>query len=832
MWRWHFFRNLRTALFIAVVLALLASGVGVWWANRTGLPETWRTAIEEEFGKKGAHLAIDSLSYIPFKGVIASGVQVFSDKEKKFEISRWERIVLDFDKSQLIRRKLRLTKIELSDASLSMPLDPGNPDSTRLEITGLNGTVLMPGGRLLEAREVRGKVAGIDVIFGARMLGYQQKDGDQKDDPNEAKRREIAARLIRELGKWTYDANRPPVLRIFAEGDLSDKSTLSARMSLQAREMEKNGHVLDEITAKATLIGNLLTLTSLHATDARGELEARVDYDIKTGGGRFEMTSGLEIPALLTAWAGLPPIPQVIFGGGQTVDAVGEFKMGPDGKPDVRVTGSTECDSVMMKGVAFDSVRSAFSWADGGLYLRDLALIRKDGSARGKALIQGPMVQIALKSTLPSDVYLPFFTGQPLELVIRDFGKLPEAAIDVELEGGFDTRDKKTWAYSGRGQADNITFKGVPVTMAKCSFNLSHHELDFHDGTVVFNYDDYGLRDTYGGPSRGTTKVGRVRYDPVPKLVEIEGVEGTIWAAPLVRLFAPKIADTLEAYRFHTPPALKGSGVVDVTPQGRTDLSISFRSEKAADYKFLGENLTLSQPSGEVLIRGDHVVIDDLELRAFGGPVVSRFDFSQGKLEGEVSWTKVGLPEIASTYDFHLNGGGTTTGRIEFSCVDGEIGTMNGTGLLGLEKAELFSVPVFGPLSKLVAGALGDRRAGYQRAKDAFMNFQIRKGVLSSKDFRTTTSSLVFTGDGSIDLATRNIDLTVRMNARGFLGLITLPLRPFYGLFQFHGVGPMRDAEWKSELFTSPPKDQEADLLSPPKARPVEVPVPKARPVR
>ena len=832
MWRWHFFRNLRTALFIAVVLALLASGVGVWWANRTGLPETWRTAIEEEFGKKGAHLAIDSLSYIPFKGIIASGVQVFSDKEKKFEISRWERIVLDFDKSQLIRRKLRLTKIELSDASLSMPLDPGNPDSTRLEITGLNGTVLMPGGRLLEAREVRGKVAGIDVIFGARMLGYQQKDGDQKDDPNEAKRREIAARLIRELGKWTYDANRPPVLRIFAEGDLSDKSTLSARMSLQAREMEKNGHVLDEITAQATLIGNLLTLTSLRATDARGELEARVDYDIKTGDGRFEMTSGLEIPALLTAWAGLPPIPQVIFGGGQTVDAVGEFKMSPAGKPEIRMTGSSHCESVMMKGVAFDSVRSAFSWADGGLYLRDLALIRKDGSARGKALIQGPMVQIALKSTLPSDVYLPFFTGQPLELVIRDFGKLPEAAIDVELEGGFDTRDKTTWAYSGRGQADNITFKGVPVTMAKCSFNLSHHELDFHDGTVIFNYDDYGLRDTYGGPSRGTTKVGRVRYDPVPKLVEIEGVEGTIWAAPLVRLFAPKIADTLEAYRFHTPPALKGSGVVDVTPQGRTDLSISFRSEKAADYKFLGENLTLSQPSGEVLIRGDHVVIDDLELRAFGGPVVSRFDFSKGKLEGEVSWTKVGLPEIASTYDFHLNGGGTTTGRIEFSCVDGEIGTMNGIGLLGLEKAELFSVPVFGPLSKLVAGALGDRRAGYQRAKDAFMNFQIRKGVLSSKDFRTTTSSLVFTGDGSIDLATRNIDLTVRMNARGFLGLITLPLRPFYGLFQFHGVGPMRDAEWKSELFTSPPKDQEDTLLNPPKARPVEAPVPKARPVR
>ncbi|RYD36789.1 MAG: hypothetical protein EOP87_04830 [Verrucomicrobiaceae bacterium] len=482
-------------------------------------------------------------------------------------------------------------------------------------------------------------------------------------------------------------------------------------------------------------------------------------------------------------------------------------------------------------------MKSAFSWNDGNLYLLDTVLTRKDGVASGKALIQGPLVQMALRSTLPSETYLPFFSGQPLELVIRDFGRLPGAKVDVELEGGFDTREKKSWAYTGRGQVDNVTFKGVPVAMAKCSFDLSHHALDFHDGTVVFNYDNYGLRNAYGGPSRGTTKIGRVRYDPVPRQVEIEGVEGTIWAAPLVRLFAPKIADDLEAYRFHTPPNLKGSGIVDVTPQGRTNLTVSFSTEKAADYKFLGESITLSQPRGQVLIRGNNVTVNDLTLRAFGGPVVSRFDFSKGKLGGEVSWTKVGLPEVTSTYGFQMNGGGTTTGRLEFTCSGGKIETLDGTGLVALEQAELFSVPVFGPLSKLVAGALGDRRAGHERAKDAFLNFEIRKGVLSSNDFRTSTSSLVFTGDGSIDLATRDIDMTVRMNARGFLGLITLPLRPFYGLFQFHGTGPMRDADWKSELFTSPPKDQEETLLNPPKARPVGeappgAPPPRARAIR
>jgi hypothetical protein len=822
MWRWHFFRNLRTALFIAGALAVIAGVYGIWWANRTGLPETWRATIEEELSKQGAYLTIDSLSYIPFKGLMASGVRVFSDKERLKEVSRLERIVLDVNKADLLKKKFRLTKVELSDARLSMPLDPLDPNSTRLEVTDINGTVLMPGGRLLEVRNVRGKIGGIEIIFGARMLGYQQKRGDKKDDLNDGKRREIAAKIVRELEKWQFDKSKPPVIRIFAEGDLSDKSTLSARLNFQAREVEKNGHALDEISAQGTLIGNLLTVTSLKATDSRGEFEGSIDYDIAAGEGRFDIVSGLEIPGLLKAWAGLPAIPQISFGGDQKIEAEGDFKLVPGGAPKVRVTGSTRCESVMLKGIAFDSVESAFSWRDGNLYLRDVLLTRKDGIASGKALIQGPLVQMALKTTLPSAVFVPFFEGQPLQAVIKDFGAMPGAKINVELEGGFDTRDHASWAYSGHGQVDNVTFRGIPVAMAKCNFALSHYGLDFFGGTVVFNYENYALQNAYGGPNRGTTKVSRVRYDPEQKHVEIEGIDGTVWAAPLVRLFAPKVADMLEVYRFHSPPALKASGVIDVTPQGRTAITVGFSSDKPADYKFLGETLTLGQPSGEVVIKGDRVLVNNLKLSAFDGPVAAKFSSSKGRLDGELSWTKVDLAAIASTYDFHIKGGGSVTGRLEFSMNDGKISTMEGKGLLGLEKAELFSVPMFGPLSRLVSGALGDKRAGYERARDAFLNFEIHDGVLGSKDFRTTTSSLVFTGDGSIDLATRNIDMTVRMNARGFLGLITLPLRPFYGLFQFHGTGPMKDTAWKSELFSAPPESQKETLLSPPRARAVD----------
>jgi hypothetical protein len=434
-------------------------------------------------------------------------------------------------------------------------------------------------------------------------------------------------------------------------------------------------------------------------------------------------------------------------------------------------------------------------------------------------MIQWPQVRLALTSTLPTEIYKPFFVGLPLAIVLNDFTARKGAAVSVSLEGGFDATDRHSWAYTGGGNLQNMNYKGVPVNHAECKFSLSHYELDFFDGTVLFNYNDYPLRAAFNGPPQGSAKVGRIRYDAPGKVVEVEAVTGGMWAAPMVRFFAPKVADSLEQYRFHHPPELKASGVVDVTPQGRTNLDVAFESDKPADYQFLGENITLQHPRGAVAIRGERVTISDLEFDVFGGPVTSRFDYrGKGRLEGELSWTDLSLHELASTYGFQMKEGGRATGRISFDLTDHQVETMNGEGLLAMEGAELFSVPIFGPLTRLVSGVLNDRRAGSERANDAFCNFTIQKGILNTHDFQTSTTSLNFTGDGDINLTDRTLNMTMRLNARGLLGLITLPLRPFYGLFQFRGTGPLKDAVWESEMFTAPPDEQKQLLLTPPKA--------------
>lgn len=820
MYRLHLARNLRSLAFLLIVSAVLGAGGLVWWANRTGLPQAWRAFIEREIAKQGAYLEIGGLSYIPLRGVVATDVHVFSDPLHLHQLSGLERIILDFDKSLLARGVFHLTKIDLKDAKLTLPVDPKNPHTETLEITNANATVFMPGNRRLEVRDAHGKIAGIQVKLDAQMIGYQQEGKQPTYDPNVGKRRAAMAKVINELKLWSFDDKNPPTIEIQVEGDANQRSSIIAKLALHAGRVEKNGHVLDEVSAEADMAGDLLTVSSLHATDSRGVFDGHIDYNIDSREGRFDVSSSLEVPQLLKAWIGLPSVREVEIGGRQILEAEGGFQLDQANNPQIRLTGHVRCEAVKLRGMPFEAVESSFSWRDQELFLRDLRLIRHDGEAHGKALVQWPQVRLVLTTTLPVPVYKPFFVGQPLEFVLNDFTERKGAAVNVTLEGSFDASDKTSWSYTGSGNVENLNYKGVPMNHADCKFSLNHQELDFYDGTVVFNYENYALRNAFEGPKQATAKVGRIRYDALNRLVEVEAVTGRFWAAPMVRLFAPKVADTLEQYRFHTPPDLKGSGAVDVTPQGRTVLDVDFSSEHAADYVFLGENLSLDQPRAKVRIRGERVLIDDLQLNGFGGAVAGRFEYlGKNKLEGELNWTKLSLPELTSTYGFQMKGNGKVTGRIHFSLTDSKVETMDGEGLLAIEKAELFSVPMFGPLSPLIGGVLNDNKAGFQQAKSAFFNFGIKNGILSSNDFHTSTTSINFAGDGSVNLSERTVDMTLRMNARGLLGLITLPLRPFYGLFQFRGTGPLKDTQWENVRFTSPPEDQNQLLLTPPKAR-------------
>jgi len=819
LFRLRFTRALRTLTLLLLVAVVLGSIGGLWWANHIGLPGPWRAKIETAAAKQGAHLKIGTLRYVLFQGIVATDVRVYSEPAHTTEISRLERVTLDFDNTKLARGIMHLKKLQLRKARLALKVDPTQLFTETLYVTDAEGTILMPGDRRLEIRDAKGIVAGIHVSLDARLIGFRQVGENRPPDPNLGKRRELLAKVIHELNQWDFDQKHPPAIQISLEGDVNDWLTLIAKVKLQVKEMGKDGHQLHDIIAEAEMAGDLLTVTAMRARDANGTFNALVDYNMRDREGRFDASSTLELPPLLKAWAGLPALKEVIIAGEQRLSAEGDFRLDELDKPHFRFTGHARCEAVQLRGKPFRIVEGAFSWRDGKFFLRDARLVGADGEATGKVLLEWPVVRLKMRTTLPVSVYRPFVVGQPLEHFLVDVSEREGAAVDVTLAGKFDLTDRFAWAYTGHGIAKNLSYKGVPLNSAECKLSLNHQELDFSEGTVAFNYSDYDLRKTFDGVNEGTAKVGRIRYDAVSHLVHVEDVRGAIWAAPAVRLFAPKIADGLEQYRFHQPPELHASGVVDVTPQGRTTLDVSFRSDRPADYIFLGKNLTLGSPRGNVAIRNERVVVSNLQLDAFNGPVSGQINYlGSQKLTGELKWTDLLLTNVASTFGFTMKGEGKATGRIDFSVADGKVSTMAGEGLLGLRNAELFSVPMFGPLTPLISDVLNDEKAGFQRAKNAFFTFKIADGILSSSDFHTSTTSLNFIGNGSVDMNTRTVDITLRLNARGLLNLLTLPLRPFSGLFQFRGTGPIQDTHWENVSFSAPAEAQKEVLLSPPKA--------------
>ena len=819
MYHFHLKQNLRSFFFLVIVCGIFGFCGLLWWANRTGMPDSWRDLIEQEAAKQGAFMQIGKLRYVPFRGVTASNVRFFSDPACQLEISRLEDIVLDMDKSKLARGIFQLTKLELKDARLVLPVDPKNPSSETLIVTDAEGSIFMPGNRRLEVRGARGKLEGINVELTAQMIGYQPGPSVPPKEEDIGKRRKLLAQVINELKRWDFDHDEPPTVKVSVEGAVNDLSKLAVKVSITAKSIAKNQYTLRRLHAEAELSGELLTLSTFTANDLSGTLEALADYNLATREGRFDGVSSLNIPRMAKAWLGLPELKQVHLDGRQVLEVQGKFQLDENNKPQIQASGHLTCQAITLKETRLDSLETSFSWREGELFLRDVKITHPEGEATAKAMIRWPVVRMTLQSTLPARLYQPLFIGKPLEKVIKDFSTRKGSAIVVNLDGGFDASDPHSWAYSGSGSLKNHNYKGVPVNEAECKFILNHNELDFYDGTVVFNYDNYSLRKAFDGPNQATAKVGRIRYEASSKMVEVEAISGDFWAAPMCRIFAPKVADSLEGYRFHTPPSLRCSGKVDVTPQGRTALDIVFSSERPADYTFLGKNLTLETPSAKVSVQGERIAVTDLKLQTCDGPINATILYrGKGILEGELTWTKLDVPALTKAYDLQMKSGGKLTGRINFSLTDNKIETLAGEGLVALEKAELFTVPMLGPLTPIIGSVLNNSRAGVERARNAFCNFQIKDGILTTEDFQTATTSINFTGDGSVDLANLTLDITLRMNARGLLSLITLPLRPFYGLFQFRGTGALKAPSWENVGFTAPPAAQNHILIAPPKA--------------
>jgi hypothetical protein len=821
--------KVRTLVALLVFAGVLAAGGALWWANRTGLPDSWRTEIERALAARGLHADIQGLRYWPFQGVEADEVVIYGDETRQRVLARVNEVIMDIDRTKLARGEVRVERLDLKGGSLSLPADPDDPQSKVLHIKNASGRVLMPGNRRFEVIDAKGEVSGIRLELEALILGYRQRPAGTQFENEQARayRRKQLTRLIELLEPWQFDSSAPPVIRLRVEGDLDDPKTVRADVFVKSGPLEHGGVSLKKIDAKGEMRGRLLVLESLHLEDEGGGLSGRMEYDMADRSGRFEANSNLELPILLKEFDAPGWLDQVSFQARPQLSARGDFKWPENGKPSIHVTGHLMAENLRFQGHSASRVETDVAWNGENVFLDNLMVTRPDGTLRGRLLAKPDMVRYDVSTDLRIGVWRGFFDKHPLAKVFADFTDREDTKVDARVSGRFNRHDKDDWVAKGEAHATHMAYKGTPFREAGVKMNLNHDFLDFTGGEVEFDYANYAMRKEHGGPMTGRAKVDRVRWNREPGTLVLEGIEGNFWPAPVLRCFLPKVADHLEEYRYHTTPKLSGGGVIGLFERGagKTDFRVIGSTPGQVSYKFVGKDLVLSGLRTKVQVKPRSTEVRDLSFDVFDGPMRGKFDILPGegrmRVKGELDWTRLSLPELSTVCGFEKKAKGFVTGRIEFEHYGEAAAGLSGDGLVALEEGELFSVPIFGPLSPVLSAVLANRKAGFQEARDAFCTFNVKEGVLRTDDFLTTTPSLVFTGDATADLNRTTLDMTIRMNARGLLGVITLPLKPFYGLFQFRGTGPMKEPKWDNVMFTSPPESQNQRLMAPPRARDV-----------
>ncbi len=820
--------KLRTCVALLVFGAVLSAAAGLWWANRTGLPDTWRSEIEKALAAQGLHADIGKLRYRPLRGVEADEIKVFADESRTRIIARASEVLVSVDRSKLARGDVRVERLELKGGSLALPVDPEDPRSKILEVKNASGRVLMPGGRRLEIMDARGEVSGIRLEFEAFLYGYRQRLSVKDMDNEEAQlyRRRLLSRVIGLLEPWSFDPAKPPVIRMRVEGDLDDPKSVRADLALKSQRMEHGGIVLDSVDATGEMRGRLLVLESLHLRDGGGSLKGRMEYDLGTRRGRFDAKSDLSLPPLLKEARAAAILEKVSFQSRPEITARGTFEWPEDAPPDFHLIGHLAADDVKFAGHSASRVESDISWDGTRFFLDNIRATRPDGQLTARLLVEPDQVRYEAATNLRLGVWRGLFDGHQLGNIFSGFTENTNPAVSGRVEGRYNRHDHHDWYTTGEVRAENMSYKGTPFLRASTKMTLNHDTLDFHDGSVEFDYSGYALRKAHGGPASGKATAGSVRWESGPGTLVFEDIEGTVWPAPVLRMFLPEVADHLEQYRFHSPPEIRAEGHIGLFKRGaeKTDFRVKGSTPGGVSYRFADMDLLLSDLGTEVRVLPGHTEINDLNFTLYKGPVRGKFDvrYAGGAdlVKGEFDWTRLSLPEISRDCGFDKTAKGFVTGRMEVVQRGKGTAGLSGEGLIALEEGELFSVPIFGPLSPVLSAVLANKKAGFQEAREAFCTFRVKDGVMRTTDFQTATPSLVFTGDATADLNRKTLDMTIRMTARGLLGVITLPLKPFYGLFQFRGRGPLREPEWDNVMFTSPPEEEHEKLVAPPpKAR-------------
>lgn len=357
----------------------------------------------------------------------------------------------------------------------------------------------------------------------------------------------------------------------------------------------------------------------------------------------------------------------------------------------------------------------------------------------------------------------------------------------------------RAWSLESRFAASGVRYNGVMFREAGGRWTHADGTHRFEQVTAVLAEGSRLPRS--GQPSPGPTSASAktITLRGAGPHMHFEDLKAEGWPELVLAAFAPAAAKALPAFRHPEPGVLVVDGPLHPTLREGTGLRMSFRSEGPLFWPIARAELPLEKPEASILLEEAVVSVPRLRADLYGGRADARlrFDNLRGKkpdLSGSVALNGVSYQDLMTLFNAHDDENrGDFAMALSFQAPRGELDDMSGSGSMRLSNGDVFSIPVLGPLSPLVAAALPNTGLGYSVASDATADFNISRGILTTRNFTATTPSFLMETAGTVNLATGDLDLTSRLNARGFARVATTLISH---IFEYRSNGRLGNPQW------------------------------------
>lgn len=862
-------------LIFSLTLGLVGAIVYAFTDNFT---QQWRKFVIEEFQLRGVHVDFEGLGLGLADGIVAREVRLFSDADHKHLIMSVDRLNLDLDYGRLMEKQFFVEALELMDASVSLPLDPGDATQGELSLRNFNARLFLMDDRL-DIRKAEGDLAGVHlVITGSLMLPSKRavagggQLSQEKERPEataiQAKMpdldfmREQRSRIqsgLRWLDRFTF--KQKPRVTLDIHGSLDSPENLAAQVTFEARGVEHEGYVCQEVSAVAEYRDRLLEARRVTLRDAMGHFEGTASWPVGGDEVAFHLTTTADLPQLAQSFFQSNELREVVFYESAPPSLVLEgtwYVNGPKAGPrrPVEALGSLKFGRFTTRGEVFDGLSASFGITPDGYYIRDALLRHKSGTLSLQAMsrvLEGFRYRAVLK--MDPNVFLPFIPEEKTRELIKRFEFSDASTLFIQVEGQGTSASPAACRNMGRLEMHDFKFTGMEFKSWTGDLELFNRKKIFRNVTMI--------------PREGVAHVKEVLMDDETQTVRLTGLTGTADPVPLTACFARKTAEALVRYRFTPQTHIEVDGLIDFKKRGPnergvTDLTAKFKApEGTATYTLWKRDYLIQAPSGVFTFK-DRLMTYDVMGRLFGGGMTAKgtvelvekgggysvnlqadefrhvvlgkdliftnlraiastegegspFDIQANVLGGSITLkgaTLVNGPEsyqgelrlnamsferFASVYAPGNESVGDITGHFNFTGEMNNWKALTGSGVLIILNGNLYAIPVLGPLTPLIGAVLPGNIKNYNVAREASCNFQVADGFVVTNDFEALTGAFRLVAQGNVDFINDDIDFTAQARMRGLPGLV---LRPVSELLEFRGEGPVGKPHWRSNYFS------------------------------